>query len=171
MTRRAGERSRSAPSSGTTTPSWRCCSRPSTPRIGGVLLRGDKGSAKTTLARGLAALLPGDAPFVELPLGATEDRLIGTLDLGAAAHRRRAARFGPGLLAAAHGGVLYVDEVNLLADHLVDALLDVAASRRQPRRARRDLARAPGPLRAHRLDEPRGGRAAATAARPVRSRR
>jgi len=97
------------------------------PAIGGVLLRGQKGSAKTTLARGLAALLPGDAPFVDLPLGATEDRLIGTLDLGAVL-TGEGQRFVPGLLAAAHGGVLYVDEVNLLPDHLVDVLLDVAAS-------------------------------------------
>jgi magnesium chelatase subunit D len=97
------------------------------PAIGGVLLRGQKGSAKTTLARGLASLLPGDAPFAELPLGATEDRLIGTLDLGAIL-TGGSKRFEPGLLAAAHGGVLYVDEVNLLPDHLVDALLDVAAS-------------------------------------------
>jgi magnesium chelatase subunit D len=97
------------------------------PRIGGVLLRGQKGSAKTTLARALAALLPGDAPFAELPLGATEDRLVGTLDL-AAALTGGERRFEPGLLAAAHGGVLYVDEVNLLPDHLVDVLLDVAAS-------------------------------------------
>jgi len=97
------------------------------PAIGGVLLRGQKGSAKTTLARGLAALMPGDAPFADLPLGATEDRLIGTLDLGAVL-TGDARRFEPGLLAAAHGGVLYVDEVNLLPDHLVDVLLDVAAS-------------------------------------------
>jgi magnesium chelatase subunit D len=97
------------------------------PRIGGVLLRGQKGSAKTTLARGLAALLPGAAPFAELPVGATEDRLIGTLDLGAAL-AGEGRRFEPGLLAAAHGGVLYVDEVNLLPDHLVDVLLDVVAS-------------------------------------------
>jgi magnesium chelatase subunit D len=97
------------------------------PAIGGVLLRGQKGAAKTTLARGLAALLPGEAPFAELPLGATEDRLIGTLDL-AAALAGGERRFEPGLLAAAHGGVLYVDEVNLLADHLVDVLLDVAVS-------------------------------------------
>jgi magnesium chelatase subunit D len=97
------------------------------PAIGGVLLRGQKGSAKTTLARGLAALLPGNTSFAELPLGATEDRLIGTLDLGAIL-TGGAKRFEPGLLAAAHGGVLYVDEVNLLPDHLVDALLDVAAS-------------------------------------------
>src|SRR5437763_7855809 len=97
------------------------------PAIGGVLLRGQKGSAKSTLARGIAVLLPGNAPFVELPVGATEDRLVGTLDIkGALVEGRR--RFQPGLLAAAHGGVLYVDEVNLLPDHLVDVLLDVAAS-------------------------------------------
>ena len=96
-------------------------------RIGGVLLRGDKGSGKTTLARGLAALLPGDAPFVELPIGATEDRVVGTLDL-AVALTGGEKRFDPGLLHAADGGVLYVDEINLLPDHLVDVLLDVAAS-------------------------------------------
>ena len=97
------------------------------PKIGGVLLRGEKGSAKSTLARGLASLLPGEAPFVELPVGATEDRVVGTLDIeGALGEGTR--RFQPGLLAAAHGGVLYVDEVNLLPDHLVDVLLDVAAS-------------------------------------------
>ncbi|MFP5321428.1 MAG: ATP-binding protein [Acidimicrobiia bacterium] len=96
------------------------------PRIGGVLLRGQKGSAKTTLARGLAAQL-GGAPFVELPLGATEDRVVGTLDTHAALTGGE-VRFQPGLLAAAHGGVLYVDEINLLADHLVDVLLDVAVS-------------------------------------------
>jgi magnesium chelatase subunit D len=97
------------------------------PAIGGVLLRGEKGSAKTTLARGLAALLPGTAPFVELPLGATEERVVGSLDL-AAALTESTLRFQPGLLAAADGGVLYVDEVNLLADHLVDVLLDVVAT-------------------------------------------
>ena len=95
------------------------------PRIGGVLLRGHKGTAKSTLARGLAALL--DRPFVELPLGATEDRVIGSIDVGAALGGDE-VRLLPGLLAAADGGMLYVDEVNLLADHLVDALLDVAAS-------------------------------------------
>ena len=97
------------------------------PGIGGVLLRGDKGSAKSTLARGLAGMLPGGAPFVEFPLGATEDRVLGTLDLKAALIEGDTV-FRPGLLAAAHGGVLYVDEVNLLPDHLVDVLLDVAGS-------------------------------------------
>ena len=86
-----------------------------------------QGSAKTTLARGLAALLPRRAPFVELPLGATEDRVVGGLDLGAALSGD-AVQLRPGLLAAADGGVLYVDEVNLLPDHLVDVLLDAAAS-------------------------------------------
>jgi magnesium chelatase subunit D len=97
------------------------------PRLGGVLLRGDKGSAKTTQARSLASLLPGAAPFVELPLGATEDRVVGSIDL-ASLLRGDDPVVRPGLLAAAHGGVLYVDEVNLLADHLVDVLLDVAVS-------------------------------------------
>ena len=97
------------------------------PRLGGVLLRGQKGSAKTTLARGLAALLADGAPFVELPLGATEDRVLGSIDL-AALLKDGTPRFRPGLLAAANGGVLYVDEINLLADHLIDSLLDVAVS-------------------------------------------
>ena len=97
------------------------------PAIGGVLLRGQKGSAKTTLARGLARLLADGAPFVELPIGTTEDRLVGSIDL-AAALTGGEVRFSPGLLATAHGGVLYVDEVNLLPDHLVDVLLDVAVS-------------------------------------------
>ncbi len=97
------------------------------PRLGGVLLRGDKGSAKTTLARGLASLLADGAPFAELPLGATEERLIGSLDLAELLTNGQ-PRFRAGLLAAADGGVLYVDEINLLADHLVDVLLDVAVS-------------------------------------------
>ncbi|HEV2370462.1 MAG TPA: AAA family ATPase, partial [Acidimicrobiales bacterium] len=97
------------------------------PRVGGVLLRGEKGSAKSTLARALTVLLGPDAPFVELPVGATEDRVVGTIDIESALTAGR-RRFHPGLLAAAHGGVLYVDEVNLLPDHLVDVLLDVAAS-------------------------------------------
>ncbi|WP_460543823.1 ATP-binding protein, partial [Glycomyces halotolerans] len=127
------------------------------PRIGGVLVRGSKGSAKSTAVRGLAALLPDIAtrvgcsyncppddpaelcpscadapeqwrptPLVELPLGASEDRLIGSIDLERAlADGWRS--FQPGLLARAHRGLLYVDEVNLLDDHLVDALLDAAA--------------------------------------------
>ncbi|HET6792800.1 MAG TPA: AAA family ATPase [Acidimicrobiales bacterium] len=97
------------------------------PRIGGVLLRGEKGSAKSTLTRGLAGLLGPDAPFVELPVGATEDRVVGSIDLRTALTAGE-ERFRPGLLQAADGGVLYVDEVNLLPDHLVDVLLDVAAS-------------------------------------------
>ena len=97
------------------------------PRIGGVLLRGEKGSAKTTVARALAALLPEGTGFVELPIGATEDRVVGTIDLRQVL-RDGERRYSPGLLHAAHGGVLYVDEVNLLPDHLVDVLLDVAAS-------------------------------------------
>ncbi len=127
------------------------------PEVGGVLVRGERGTAKSTAVRGLAALLaavdaardggfafaPGerapdgpvaaDAPtapraaaLVELPLGATLDRLVGALDLGRALAGERA--FEPGLLARAHRGILYVDEVNLLADHLVDAVLDAAAS-------------------------------------------
>lgn len=96
------------------------------PAIGGVLIEGPRGMAKSTLARGVAELLEA-GQLVTLPLGATEERIVGTLDLDAALGEGR-ARFAPGLLARAHGGVLYVDEVNLLADHLVDLLLDVAAS-------------------------------------------
>ncbi|MFL6967081.1 ATP-binding protein [Pseudomonas alvandae] len=96
------------------------------PKIGGVLIEGPRGMAKSTLARGLADLLVS-GQFVTLPLGATEERLVGTLDLGAALGEGR-AQFSPGVLAKADGGVLYVDEVNLLPDHLVDLLLDVAAS-------------------------------------------
>lgn len=127
------------------------------PTIGGVLIRGDKGTAKSTAARALAAVLPpvarvpgcafncapghraepcdvcrdGSAqasavPFVTLPLGATEDRVLGSLDI-AQALQGGARAFQPGLLASAHRGLLYIDEVNLLADHLVDVLLDVAA--------------------------------------------
>jgi magnesium chelatase subunit D len=92
----------------------------------GVLLRGDKGSGKTTAARGLASLLPPPAPFINLPIGATEDRLLGGLDLERALKGEPILK--PGLLSEAHGGVLYIDEVNLLPGHLGDALLDVAAS-------------------------------------------
>lgn len=97
------------------------------PGLGGVLLWGERGSAKTTLVRGLAGLLPQGVPFVELPLGASEDRVSGSLDIKAAIGDGQVG-FRSGLLAAAHGGILYVDEVNLLADHLVDLLLDAAAS-------------------------------------------
>lgn len=96
------------------------------PALGGVLIEGPRGTAKSTAARALAELLPG-APFVTLPLGASLEHLVGTLDLGEAL-AGHALRFAPGLLARAHGGVLYVDEVNLLPDALVDSLLDVAAS-------------------------------------------
>ncbi|HTI22348.1 MAG TPA: putative cobaltochelatase [Kutzneria sp.] len=128
------------------------------PPIGGVLVRGEKGTAKSTIVRALAALLPEldvvpgcrfacdpanpdpdcpDGPhadgverrpsrLVELPVGATEDRLVGSLDLERALTEGVRA-YQPGLLAAAHRGVLYVDEVNLLHDHLVDLLLDAAA--------------------------------------------
>jgi len=134
------------------------------PRLGGVLVRGEKGTAKSTAARGLAALLPpiptvvscpfqchpeeaelmcdscrerhlkGETfavryrpmPVVDLPLGTTEDRLLGTIDLEKAI-KSGEKHFEPGLLAAAHRSILYVDEVNLLDDHLVDVLLDAAA--------------------------------------------
>src|SRR6185312_1278592 len=126
------------------------------PDVGGVLVRGERGTAKSTAVRGLAPLLPpvaaaegqpyafapGErapggvvpanapvhdraAPLVELPLGATLDRLVGAIDLGRALAGE--AAFEAGLLARAHRGILYVDEVNLLPDHLVDALLDAAA--------------------------------------------
>ena len=130
------------------------------PEVGGVLVRGEKGTAKSTAVRALANLLPGidvvsgcpyscdpEAPnpecpagphqadassetrpvrLVELPVGASTDRLAGTLDIEKALSEGTKA-FEPGLLAAAHRGILYVDEVNLLSDHLVDLLLDVAA--------------------------------------------
>src|SRR5215207_6463246 len=130
------------------------------PAIGGVLVRGEKGTAKSTAVRALAAVLPpvdvvagcrfscdpraadpgcpdgphdAAAPAVrrpaslrELPVGATEDRLVGSLDIEKAL-TEGVKSFEPGLLAGAHRGVLYVDEVNLLHDHLVDLLLDAAA--------------------------------------------
>jgi magnesium chelatase subunit I len=139
------------------------------PGLSGVLIRGEKGTAKSTAVRALAAILPAievisDSPFqldpenefshhqeicralgqsipessgetktvsrpvrvVELPVGATEDRVVGTLDLEQAL-KEGEKRIEPGLLAAAHRGILYVDEVNLLDDHVVDVLLDAAA--------------------------------------------
>ncbi len=133
------------------------------PRLGGLLILGERGTGKSTAVRALAELLPPinmipgcpfhcdperpdshcercselseterrvestDTPVVDLPLGATEDRVLGSLDLDAALGRGE-RRFQPGLLAHAHRGFLYIDEVNLLSDHLVDLLLDVAAS-------------------------------------------
>ncbi len=134
------------------------------PRIGGVLIRGERGTAKSTAARALAALLPevevvadcrfGCDPnqpemfcdechdrvaegeelpvklrrtrFVDLPISATEDRVVGTLDIERAIQKGE-RHFDPGVLANANRGVLYVDEVNLLDDHVVDLLLDSAA--------------------------------------------
>ena len=134
------------------------------PRIGGVLIRGERGTAKSTAARALAALLPeievvGDCPFgcdpyrrdmmcdncrerldrgealpatrrrtrmIDLPISATEDRVVGTLDIEQAIQKGE-RHFEPGVLAAANRGLLYVDEVNLLDDHVVDLLLDSAA--------------------------------------------
>ncbi|MCU0497746.1 MAG: ATP-binding protein [Anaerolineae bacterium] len=132
-------------------------------RIGGVLIRGERGTGKSTAARALAALLPeiaviadspfnddpqrpetwsdisrerypdGNAPqdfrrvpFIDLPVSATEDRVVGTLDIEKAIQRGE-RHFEPGVLAAANRGILYVDEVNLLDDHVVDLLLDSAA--------------------------------------------
>ncbi|MDX1413099.1 MAG: ATP-binding protein [Candidatus Promineifilaceae bacterium] len=133
------------------------------PRIGGVLIRGERGTAKSTAARALAALLPDievltgsryscdpqrpdqwaddtralytdgklvtetrPTPFIDLPVSATEDRVVGTLDIEKAIQAGE-KHFEPGILASANRGVLYVDEVNLLDDHVVDLLLDSAA--------------------------------------------
>ena len=134
------------------------------PSIGGVLIQGDKGTAKSTAARGIARLMPqievgydsasgaldpynrspgeeeeeGDpvhsearfieTPFVDLPIGSTEDRVIGSIDFSATLKQGGKRVFAPGLLASANRGILYVDEVNLLPAHLVDVLLDAAAS-------------------------------------------
>ncbi|MCP5067271.1 MAG: VWA domain-containing protein, partial [bacterium] len=94
--------------------------------INGVLISGSRGSAKSTLVRSMEQLAP-EQQLVTLPLGATEEMVSGTLKLQQALQAGEVT-FAPGLLARAHGGLLYVDEVNLLPDHLVDLLLDVAAS-------------------------------------------
>lgn len=133
-------------------------------RIGGVLIRGERGTAKSTAARALAALLPNvdviddcrfgcdprnsagwctecnerlsngesmpvstrPTPFIDLPISATEDRVVGTLDIEKAIQKGE-RHFEPGILASANRGLLYIDEVNLLDDHVVDVLLDSAA--------------------------------------------
>src|SRR6266567_4009078 len=99
------------------------------PAIGGVLIRGEKGTAKSTAVRALAAVLPvvhRRMRVVDLPINASEDRVVGTLDIEHAL-REGQRRFEPGVLAAANRGILYVDEVNLLDDYVVDVLLDAAA--------------------------------------------
>lgn len=96
------------------------------PALGGVLIQGPRGTAKSTAARALAELL-APAPFATLPLGASVEHVLGSLDLGKAL-AGNALAFAPGIVAKAHGGVLYVDEINLLPDAIVDVLLDVAAS-------------------------------------------
>ncbi|WP_217989065.1 ATP-binding protein [Paenibacillus sp. 7541] len=95
------------------------------PRLGGVLIRGEKGTAKSTTVRALAGLVP-DLNVVNLPVSATEDRVVGALDIEHAI-KTGEKKFEPGLLAAAHGHILYIDEINLLDDHIVDVLLDAAA--------------------------------------------
>ncbi|MCX7841806.1 MAG: magnesium chelatase subunit D family protein [Clostridia bacterium] len=97
------------------------------PSIGGVLISGQKGTAKSTLVRGLAALLK-DTEVIDLPLNVTEDRLIGTIDIEKAIKSGQRS-FEPGILMRAHGNILYVDEVNLLSDYIVNCLLEVSASR------------------------------------------
>lgn len=96
------------------------------PAIGGLLLAGEKGTAKSTLVRGLATLTD-HTPFVELPLNATEDRLVGSLSLESALKQGQLEP-EPGLLHQADGGFLYVDEINLLSEHMVNILLEVSST-------------------------------------------
>ena len=104
------------------------------PRLGGILLQGHRGCAKSTLARAFTDLLQtsskGTAPFVEVPLGTTEDRLLGSVNAGNLVEQGQ-WQLQQGLMAQADGGVLYIDEVNLLPDHLTDSLLDAAVSGKQ----------------------------------------
>ena len=97
------------------------------PRIGGVLILGERGTAKTTAVRALPAMLGEGAHVVALPLNATEDRVVGTLHVGTLM-KTGEREFVPGILAEADGQILYVDEINLLEDHIVDLLLDAAAT-------------------------------------------
>lgn len=95
------------------------------PTLGGVLIRGQKGTAKSTAVRGLSDIIPS-AKVVELPINATEDRVAGTLDIETAI-KTGEKKFEKGILAEADKHILYVDEINLLDDHIVDLLLDAAA--------------------------------------------
>ncbi|KAA1245879.1 AAA family ATPase [Aquimarina sp. RZ0] len=97
------------------------------PSIGGVLATGDKGTAKTTMVRGLSQLMGGDFPFVNLPIGATEDRVLGSINLEALINQKTTV-VDKGLLTQAHQGFLYIDEINLLNDYLMDVLLDASAT-------------------------------------------
>ena len=97
------------------------------PRIGGVLISGERGTAKTTTVRALPGVLGGDVRVIELPLNATEDRVVGALHVGALI-KGGEQEFVPGVLSEADGNILYVDEINLLEDHIVDLLLDAAAT-------------------------------------------
>ncbi|NDJ79232.1 MAG: magnesium chelatase subunit D family protein [Chloroflexi bacterium] len=98
------------------------------PLVSGVLVRGEKGTAKSTTVRALSTLLPeNQVPMVTLPLNVTEEMVIGGLDLEVALKSGQ-RHFRPGLLARANRGILYIDEVNLLDDHIVDIILDAAAS-------------------------------------------
>lgn len=98
------------------------------PGLGGVLASGDKGTGKTTTVRALSQLMgAGQVPFVNLPLGASEDRVLGSIALEPLINDKKKV-VEKGLLAQAHGGILYIDEINLLNDYLMDVLLDAAAS-------------------------------------------